>query len=280
MNEKWNEAQTVFAAVDGSATARTAATVAVQLAHGLGWPLTALYVVDEALIFDTYRSPSAEIETAVTALSRAALTQSLEAQGGAVLQEVRAAALAADVPVRAELVFGGLPDLLLQRAADAGLLALGRRGRGNDGNGRGLGRHFTAVAHHTAVPLLVGGDTAPPLRRLLLAYDGSERARRVLVWAAQLQRALHAQLFVLHAHQDEAESAAAMSQTLHERGLETFDLLWVQGRPSAAIVQQAAEHDVDLILMGSYSHNAFLEWLLGSTVERVLQQTPLPVLLA
>jgi nucleotide-binding universal stress UspA family protein len=36
----------------------------------------------------------------------------------------------------------------------------------------------------------------------------------------------------------------------------------------------------DLIVMGRHRHAALLEWLTGSTVDRVLRGTQLPVLLA
>jgi nucleotide-binding universal stress UspA family protein len=52
------------------------------------------------------------------------------------------------------------------------------------------------------------------------------------------------------------------------------------GQPAREIVAVAEENQADLIVMGRYRHTALLEWLMGSTVDRVLRGTELPVLMA
>jgi nucleotide-binding universal stress UspA family protein len=42
----------------------------------------------------------------------------------------------------------------------------------------------------------------------------------------------------------------------------------------------AVENNADLIVMGRYRHTALLEGLLGSTIDRVLRGTQIPVLIA
>jgi nucleotide-binding universal stress UspA family protein len=52
------------------------------------------------------------------------------------------------------------------------------------------------------------------------------------------------------------------------------------GQPASNIVTAAEENQVDMIVMGRYRHRALLEQLVGSTVDRVLRGTQLPVLIA
>jgi nucleotide-binding universal stress UspA family protein len=53
-----------------------------------------------------------------------------------------------------------------------------------------------------------------------------------------------------------------------------------RGKPASEIVAAAEETQADLIIMGRYHRTALLQWLAGSTVDRVLLGTQLPVLMA
>jgi nucleotide-binding universal stress UspA family protein len=65
-----------------------------------------------------------------------------------------------------------------------------------------------------------------------------------------------------------------------ESGLVDWRLVHSEGQPAAEIVRAAAEYRVDLIAMGGYRHSALVEWMVGSTMDRVLRETTLPVLVA
>jgi nucleotide-binding universal stress UspA family protein len=163
------------------------------------------------------------------------------------------------------------------------LLALGRRGHGHASDSSHLGRNFRAIAHHTPRPMLVGGDEARPVQRLLLAYNGSEHARQALAWTILLQRTLYSDVLVLsvkeNGHTSQDISSELVDQ-LNQGGLADYRFLSGEGQPASQIVAAAAENEVDLIVMGRYRHTALLEWLVGSTLDYVLRGTSLPVLIA
>lgn len=50
------------------------------------------------------------------------------------------------------------------------------------------------------------------------------------------------------------------------------------GRPHAVIADYAADHDIDLIVMGSHGRSGIRRALLGSVTERTLRSTHVPVL--
>jgi hypothetical protein len=58
-------------------------------------------------------------------------------------------------PVTVEIEFGGVPELLLQQAAQAQMVALGRRGHGHTTDPDHLGRNFRAIAHQAHQPMLI-----------------------------------------------------------------------------------------------------------------------------
>jgi len=52
----------------------------------------------------------------------------------------------------------------------------------------------------------------------------------------------------------------------------------VAGKPHTKIVDYARENGIDLIVMGSHGHSGVGRLLLGSTTERVIRKTSVPVL--
>jgi nucleotide-binding universal stress UspA family protein len=129
------------------------------------------------------------------------------------------------------------------------------------------------------LPLIIGGGEERTVRRLLLAYDGSEHTQPALSWASLLQRTLPAEAVVVAVQENGRQSTAewlAEAQTQ----LAGCQCLPRQGQPASEIVAAAEQTEADLIVMGRYRHTALLEWLRGSTVDRVLRATELPVLMA
>jgi nucleotide-binding universal stress UspA family protein len=270
-------------AYDGSLTARSAAEVATQIARSQNLLIRGLYVIDERLVFDPYVRSQAELGGTDPLLSPAELTTRLKNRGGAALPWLESQCRGANVTVTTSIEFGGVPEVILQEAAPTTLLALGRRGHGHAANPDHLGRNFRAIAHHTRQPLLVGGDETRFVRRVLLAYNGSERAHRALAWASLLQRTLSTPVVVLAIEEDETQTqrwSGKMQARLARSDLVDYCFIRRSGQPGTHIVAVAAESQVDLIVMGGSPHGDLLEWLIGSTVDQVLRHTPLPVLVA
>jgi nucleotide-binding universal stress UspA family protein len=273
----------ILVAQDGSPIAQVAASAAIQIARSQNLLIRGLYVVDEALILDPYANYQAELGSADEPSSRAELITWFEEQGDAALHWLEARCQATDVPVTTNLLAGGVPELVLQETTQARLLAMGRRGHGHADDPSYLGHNFCAIAHHAHCPILVGGDEQRPIQHLLLAYNDSENAQRALVWASLLQRTLPAKVTVL-AVQESADTShqwvTDMDTGVAQSGLAPYDFLTRKGQPATEIAAAAEENLVDLIVMGRYRHIAAMEWLLGSTVDRVLRDTLLPVFVA
>jgi nucleotide-binding universal stress UspA family protein len=274
--------RTILVATDGSPTARAAAFAAVQFAKALEFTVSGLYVVDEILTLNAYADYQPELASAEEPASRTDLVTRFEQQGTEVLRQLEAQCRGQGLPITVEMEMGGVPEIILQRAEQAQLLALGRRGHGHPDDPGHLGRTFQSVAHRVRPPMLVGGGEQVPLQRFLLAYNGSPHAQEALEWAARLEKALAVEVQVLAVEEDGADLAPgwleAAQAGLEQCGLGHCQFVTRGGQPAAQIVVAAEEKAVDLIIMGGYRHRALLEWVIGSTVDRVLRSTPLPVL--
>ena len=293
MTNKKRRSPYILVADDHSLAARAAASAAFQIARNLNLTIRGLYVIDEGLALDTYANYHAELpDLSFTSngnirepTSRAELMSWFETQGKVALHWLETACTDAGVPLSTKLLAGGVSELVLRDAAQARLLAIGRRGHSHTDDSKSLGHNFRRIAHHVHVPMLVGGRTTPSLHRLLLAYDGQAHADGALAWTAQLQRDLSAEVIVLNVCADTESCQAGVSlveieDRLAKSDLETYRLLTGQGQPSTEMAAIAAANDVDLIVLGRYRHSALVEWLVGSTVDRLLRATSLPVLIA
>ena len=132
--------------------------------------------------------------------------------------------------------------------------------------------------------MLVGGKTSPSLHRILLAYHGQAHADEALAWTVQLQRDLSAEVVVLNV-QESTESYKGgldleeIEDRLAKSGLDAYRFLTGRGRPYIEIAAIATANHVDLIVLGRYRHSTPVEWLAGSTVDRLLRATTLPMLI-
>lgn len=130
-------------------------------------------------------------------------------------------------------------------------------------------------------PLLVVPDGAPPLNHILLAYDASPKANEALYVAAYLTGRWGVKLTVLTAMKDFANAVdknLIAREYLEEQGVDA-EYIQESGNPAEHILRAVAQRNAGLILMGGYSARPLRELLKGSTVDRVLMTTRVPVMI-
>jgi nucleotide-binding universal stress UspA family protein len=134
---------------------------------------------------------------------------------------------------------------------------------------------------------------------LLCPIDFSEHSEQALKVAVKLAAAVRAHLTLVTVTDpllDAAARAAGTADTIAAQTQAelkaTFDrvagggpvpvidvaLAVAVGKPAEEIVRRAAECGADLIVMGTHGRGAAQRWLMGSTTERVLHHSPVPVL--
>ncbi len=141
-------------------------------------------------------------------------------------------------------------------------------------------------------------------KRILVPLDGSPTAERGALEAIRLAGGLQATLFFLHVVDDfkmlvEMTSVRAydeMLKGLRHYGLEVLakarhaaeaagvhreSLLRevTNERVAQVIVDQAKQHECDLIVMGTHGRRGFNRIAMGSEAEQVARTSPVPVLL-
>lgn len=81
-------------------------------------------------------------------------------------------------------------------------------------------------------------------------------------------------------HGEEPGADIALYLTRHGARVNVEQVL-SKGTPVADIIlSHAADHGMDLIVIGAYSHARFVEMVFGGVTRTLLRQTPIPILLS
>jgi nucleotide-binding universal stress UspA family protein len=134
------------------------------------------------------------------------------------------------------------------------------------------------------------------IKRILLAFDGSEPSSKAFDVAAEMAQRYQAELHVLTVAQapeigDEVETEAVIEHSrnyhksllhgLKHRG-DTYGIKphveMVVGHPAQQILEHAERAHVDLIVVGHRGHGAFDRWRLGSVTHRIISYADCAVL--
>jgi nucleotide-binding universal stress UspA family protein len=133
--------------------------------------------------------------------------------------------------------------------------------------------------------------------RILLPTDGSGPSEAAREHAVGLAAAYDATLHAIYVVDDDALRAARIDSDVVVDGFETegeslleevaavaagasldCETAVLHGHPHEVITEYAADHDVDLIVMGTHGRHGVSRFLLGSVTERVVRTSDVPVL--
>ena len=276
----------IVAGVDGSAESARAAAVAADLAQAAGTSCQLVHVTQDGWSkFAIAEMPERAAEFR-HALMENARERMLHSMWGVVPP---------DVVQRMIVRLGRTAAVLKHLAAerDAGLIVLG-------------GKHHSAAARWfagstgldllrtTDVPVLVTGDKRGPIRRILAAVDLSAAARPTIEAAERFATLVGAELRVMcvieplpvipEAPNFDLPHYYAMldDQIAHEVWplvqSSKAEKVTRYGTAIEAILQEAADWDADLVVVGSHGKGWVDRLLVGSVTERLLNRLPTSVL--
>lgn len=127
-------------------------------------------------------------------------------------------------------------------------------------------------------------------KHILACVDFSEHSTRALTEVAEYARANGSKVTLIHIADPQAfippqavlEPSSATDRSVHEAELESLrkehladvstEIAVVEDHaPARAICDYAANHGVDLIVVGSHGRGGMERWLIGSVAERVVR---------
>lgn len=175
---------------------------------------------------------------------------------------------------------GTLPEVIADWEKPLDLLLLGKRGESTGHQHGPLGSQLETVIRHSHSPVLVASHDYRPIQRFLISFDDSPSAHAALrhVVASPLLRGLPCDLVMAGDATDENREALDSARTfLGTGGFDAQEFL-MQGDPETVNAWEISANQIDLLVMGAYSHSRFLQFFIGSTTTEMIRRCRIPVL--
>ncbi len=140
---------------------------------------------------------------------------------------------------------------------------------------------FGALVRGCSRPVLAVPKQASLLKKALLAYDGSPKAKEALFVAAYLAAKWQIPLVVVTVFEEARVTSKTLADAKEYLSTHKIECTFVQeqGVIADAITNTAQQHNVDFIIMGGYGFNPVMEVMLGSEVDQILRTKQWPVLI-
>jgi len=148
------------------------------------------------------------------------------------------------------------------------------------GPSRRFGYGLRTILHRCSRPVLTVPSKLSQIKNLMLAYDGSPKAREALYLAGHLNANWGIPLDVVHVIEREKTTGGVLEDAQsYLKDHDRVEFHRVDGAPVDAILTAAQDIGADLILIGGFTATPWTEIFLGSTVEQFLRASPIPLLI-
>lgn len=278
----------VLAGIDGSAMSAAVADYAAWIAMRIDAPLKLLHNLEHPalpLLSDLSGSigmgSQEQLLQELTELE-AKRSHILLAQGKHMLAMAaqRARAMGINEPLLSQR-HGGFIETLIALESSIRILVVGLRGESVQPGEGHVGHHLEGIIRALHKPILVVNSDFVVPRRIMLAYDGSEAARKAL---AMLEASPFSQTLEIHLVSVADDNASAnrlleeASRTLEIAGRQPKSAV-LNGNAEQQLLHYQRQNGIDMIVMGAFGRSRLREILFGSFTLKMLQHAQIPLLL-
>ncbi|ROO30524.1 universal stress protein A [Salinisphaera orenii MK-B5] len=280
--------KTITACIDDSEYASAVCDAAAWASRRLTAPMSILHVIDnhaEPGVSDA----SGQIglgtrehlleELASLDEKRAKLAQE---QGRLMLRAAQERAREAGVAdATTRLRNGALVEALVEIEDSIRLLVLGKRGTNADAAREHLGSNLERAIRSLHCPILITPPGFGAPKRVLIAFDGSRTALRMIERIATSPLLREAECHIVFVGQDSealAEQLVTAGRHLDDAcaGVHTQTLT---GEIETSLRDYQQRHAIDLLVMGAYGHSRIRHLLIGSTTTEMIRHATIPLLI-
>jgi len=177
---------------------------------------------------------------------------------------------------------GDLIEAVIDLESDTRVLVLGLRGQVHENKENQIGAKLEAVIRALHKPILIVNDKFSTPKNIMLAYDGSAAADKAveMVATSPLYKDLVCHLVCVNKNEDTAEKhlQQAAEKLKSAEGIKVITAK-LKGKADQELCSYQQQHNIDLTVMGAFSHTRLHDMLLGSFTHKMLVNTKKPLLL-
>ncbi|MEA5583075.1 universal stress protein [Nodularia harveyana UHCC-0300] len=178
---------------------------------------------------------------------------------------------------------GFLVDCLDEFEKDSDLIVLGKRGEAVDFASGHLGANVDRIVRSSKKPCLVIPREFKQISRILVAYDGSPTGKKVLQFLVDSPVFHNLEIHLLTVTKSnsvttEMDRLNEAKEQLERANFEPICRL-LPGETETAIANYISQHNINLLLMGTYGHRRIRNLVIGTTTAQLLRSSNIPILL-
>lgn len=279
---------TLLSCTDGSLYARSVYDLTAWAAARLGAEVHVLHMLEHpetAAPHDISGAigvdASAELLTELVALAENQ-GRVAQAKARAILNDAQHHLTKAGVTqVKLEQRHGSLVDSIGHFDATADLVVLGKRGEHADFAKLHLGSNLERVIRSCHHPVLVASRAFHPIKRFLIAYDGSPSVLKAVDYVLSSPLLRGQECHLLRAGKIDDTAKYYLEETAAKLRAAGFAVTSqaIAGPAEEVIAQAVKEQDINLLVMGAYGHSRIRQFIIGSTTTAMVRTVHVPVLM-
>lgn len=284
-----NNENRVLACIDGSALTEAVCDYAAWIAQRVEVPLKLLHTIDHHPETATMSDLSGnigldsrdELLEEITQLDQQRIKLRLQ-QGKLLLETAKQRVMQSGIsdPILTQR-HGSLVEALIELEDVTRVLVIGLRGKVHENQPDKIGAKLESIIRSLHKPILVVNEAFKAPERIMVAYDGSTAAEKALdiVANSPLYKGLTCHLVCVSKDDGKGQllEIAANRLTL-AGGIEVIAKKMI-GKPDLMLCEYQETHNIDMTVMGAFSHTKLHDLLLGSFTAKMLLHSKKPLLL-
>jgi nucleotide-binding universal stress UspA family protein len=279
----------VFACVDGSILSEAVCDYAAWIVKRIDLPLKLLHTIDhhheKGELVDL--SGSIGIDSRDHLLEEMASHEQQQSklrlkQGKSILQAAKQRVNQDGVsePITC-LRHGSLIDSLIELESNIRILVIGVRGKVHENQTGQIGEKLESLIRSLHRPILVVCTEYQSLERIMIAYDGSEAAEKAVEMVAHspLYKGLECHVVCAGKKVSAEGLLEKAAEKLKKSGDKEIITARLEGKPEEKLCEYQETNQIDLTVMGAFTHTRIHDLLLGSFTVKMLINSKKPLLL-
>jgi len=281
--------QHVLACIDESSLRNAVCDYAFWLAQGIDAPLRLLHAIDHHHETATSADLSGSFGVEGREHLLEEMTETEHTYFKSIIQERKAILNAAKEYViqagahsaTTYLRHGTLNESLSEFENEISTLVMGARGKTHEDQPDQLGEKLEQVIRSLHCPILVVYKRFVQPKAIMIAYDGSQSADRAveIVTNSPLGKGLYCHLVYVGKKETVNRLQDKAAEKLRSSGELQVESVRLSGNASTVLRDYQTRHNIDITIMGAFSHTRLHDIILGSFTVKMLLNTSTPLLL-
>ncbi|EMH6102449.1 universal stress protein [Acinetobacter baumannii] len=278
----------IIACIDGSLVTNTVCDYAAWFSDKLNSPIKLLHVIDKPKA----KAPQ-DLSGAIGLGSRETLLKELveleerkgkiELEHGQILLREAKNYLLEKFSIDAQSFqrHGSVLETIMGMEDDIRVLVMGKHGNETEHDSSKIGTHIENVVRALHKPVLITSAPFSPPKSFLIAFDGSQTARKCVERIASSPLLKGLAVHLVYVGNPNSEMQKQLSWAKEQLESQGFNITsnTLDGEVDKAIINYAEQHQIDLIVVGAYGHSKIRQFFIGSTTTKVITSANKPVLL-